>query len=1068
MWRNEMVADLMRLGWREHRAGADVAGELNGGLLEGRFRAAIAKLNADADGRSWLNDTDLDTVWDTMSRRLPVRLAEGNQALAELLRSGVDSDEIETPTGRPVRLVDWTGPDTNDLLVVTDLPVPRRQDGGAPTANVDLALFVNGILFAAVMARPAEEGGVPAAVMAVRRAIGTQGVSPPREVPEFFKYATVVAVTDGDRAELGTVTSREEDFSAWKTTVPWTDARVAIKLDARGPLSPLGTLTVGALAPDRLLDIARNFTLFRPDGTRIVARYQQYRAVLAIVLRLLEGSTPRDRGGLLWHTQGSGKSLTMAFLIRKMSTTPELRGHLVVIVSDRIELKDQLHPVLRLSGREPRIAATSADARRLLAEVRAGVVQLMIQQARRDDAGTDTAVPAFAGDGSAAELGVLNGSERILVLIDEAHRTQSGELHARLSRSLPNATKIGFTGTPIIPVREGDHGTRKTFGEDIDEPYTLKQAQEDGATVPIRYEGRHIGGEIHDPEALDEAAARSDEAVGVGRREVLESAGLIADKARDMLLHWATGIMQRGFKAQLVAVSRRAAVEYRSALLRARDELVAAVEEYQLYLQAPYGYDAGDLELVRRRLDLLRNVDFVSVISGSNDPERPDPPEWRRWTDRSAQRTAITRFLADFPAPALRTSTGPEEDPWSAVEAEPVETSVAFLIVQGMLLTGFDAPIEQVLYIDRPIRRAELLQAIARTNRPRRGKPYGLVVDYVALAENMEEALSVYDDKDLSHLIVNFFDEEVGGLDRAAEQMEQTILELGGLPSDTEGWDGLVAALSDPETRQRFRARAREFFGRVERLLPRAEALRHEELMVTVELIRLRLRNAAIVAGAPLESEEPVGALLRELLDRHVRGREPAVLVPPVEITDDRFRAAVDALRGDEERAALLREALEREIERTIESEPELSRRLSTRLRLLLLEFDGAWDRLAAGLADLIDQVLTDQAEIHEHQLDPATEGHVYRELLPALNEVFPEIAPDHVAQLARHLTEVIRRCVAPPHFAESPHLQGKLIHTLAREIELHTEILNRSEVRPVAVTLTLWAAGHRALFEAP
>ena len=291
--------------------------------------------------------------------------------------------------------------------------------------------------------------------------------------------------------------------------------------------------------------------------------------------RLEDGEFDR-RGGIVWHTQGSGKSLTMVFLIRKMRTLPELRRFKVVAVTDRTDLQRQLSETAALTGETVDVGKSVAKVKELLARPGPGLVFAMIQKYREVDAdlaGEKRAAPR-AVQSEKEPFGLLNESDAIVVLVDEAHRSHASTLHANLLSALPNCARIGFTGTPIIMGEK--KRTHEIFGEFID-TYTIRESEADGATVPILYEGRTTRGAVTEGRDLDEvfedmfAERTAEELDAIKKRwatkgNVLEAPKMIEAKARDMLRHYVDGVMPNGFKAQVVATSRLAAVRYRDGI----------------------------------------------------------------------------------------------------------------------------------------------------------------------------------------------------------------------------------------------------------------------------------------------------------------------------------------------------------------------------------------------------------------------------------------------------------------------------------------------------------------------
>jgi len=478
------------------------------------------------------------------------------------------------------------------------------------------------------------------------------------------------------------------------------------------------------------------------------------------VVRLQEGRTKSqgakqdERGGIIWHTQGSGKSLSMVFMVRKMRTLEGLKRYKIVTVTDRTDLEVQLRETARLSGEALRPTdqdlrrreSPTALTQRILAETTPDIVFAMLQKYQDVDrpAANDAKVAmtifrkekkpgkdepvverevTFAESIRFAEFPVLNESPEILVLVDEAHRSHTRSMHRNLRRALPNAAIIGFTGTPILSHEKTE--TREIFGDFIDK-YLLRDAELDGATVPILYEGRTADGLVKDAPSLDKlfedmfrTYTQKELAIIKAKYgtegDVLEAPMLIEQKARDMIRHYVGVVLPEGYKAQVVAASRRAAVVFHEKLLAARDELVRDLEGLPtatlvLPDQEIERLDPQTQFLVRAHalLPLIRALDVAVVISGNHD----DPESWRDWTNKEKQFEYAKRFKRK-----LATERTEKTDP------------LAMMVVNNMLLTGFDAPIEQVICLDRKMVAHDLLQAIARVNRTCGRKKCGYVVD---------------------------------------------------------------------------------------------------------------------------------------------------------------------------------------------------------------------------------------------------------------------------------------------------------------------------------------------------
>jgi type I restriction enzyme, R subunit len=453
-------------------------------------------------------------------------------------------------------------------------------------------------------------------------------------------------------------------------------------------------LVAGMLRPAHLLDLIRNFTVFQQvDGKtrKVVARYQQFRSIHKAVARLSEGRTRAqgavrdERGGVIWHTQGSGKSLSMVFLVRKMRMTSPLNRFKVVAVTDRTDLEGQLRETARLSGETLRPSdqdklrreSPTSRTQRILQEETPDIVFAMLQkyQDREKNDPSDRVVMTIVRKEKVPgkdqpivereitleenihfdDFPVLNESSEILILVDEAHRSHTRTLHRNLRKALPNEALIGFTGTPIL--KKDKTETREIFGEFIDQ-YVLQDAELDGATVPILYEGRTADGLVKDARGLDElfedmfrdytpqelALIKAKYAT---EGDVLEAPLLIEQKARDMLRHYCEVVLPERFKAQIVAVNRQAAITYYKKLDEARELLIRELEGLPAQMLGLSDEDVEKLDpnmrfMVRSRsqLPILRAIEFAVVISGDHN----DPESWWEWTDKSKQELRIQRF----------------------------------------------------------------------------------------------------------------------------------------------------------------------------------------------------------------------------------------------------------------------------------------------------------------------------------------------------------------------------------------------------------------------------------------
>jgi type I restriction enzyme R subunit len=831
-----------------------------------------------------------------------------------------------------------------------------------------------------------------------------------------FHTSQFLVATSFDEARVGTIGADMQHYLEWKDTAPVALADVARELGVGDPanLSSQQKLVAGMLRPAHFLDIVRHFTLFQPvDGrtVKVVCRYQQFRAVQAAVARLLTGKTREQdgehdrRGGLVWHTQGSGKSLTMMFLVRKLRSLPALRRFKVVLVTDRKDLQKQLADTAALTGETVKVAKSVDKVRQHLAEKGPGLVFAMIQKyAERDPAQTDD-----DADGRSIDPGtfpVLNEDESILVMVDEAHRSHSSALHGNLLKALPNCARIGFTGTPIL--MGAKKRTHEIFGDFIDR-YSIKQSEKDGATVPILYEGRTTEGTVaagrdldavfedmfreRTPEELERIKAKY-----ATKGHVMEAPALIEAKARNMLRHYVDAVLPNRFKAQVVAVSRRATLRYREAFLKARQELVAEIRGLDpalLALDADARITQPErtqfLLRAKAHLGFIQAMEFASIISGSNN----DPPGWKEWTDEAK----VDRRIADFKKPF---PTGAADDPEKT-------SRLAVIIVKSMLLTGFDAPVEQALYLDRFMHQHELLQAIARVNRTATKKKAGLVVDYFGVARHLKEALAAYSAEDVAGVLQSLKDEIPKLRDRHTRVV---ALFTGRGVADIEDTETCVETLRDERLRAEFDVQLRLFLCTLDLVLPRPEALPFVKDAKTLAFIQTRARNLYRTGGRPIGKE--VGEKVRALIDEHViaLGIDPSI--PPISIIDADFRRHVDRLGSPRAKASEMEHALRFHIRRHYDEDPEHYERLSERLAKFLTELRDRWDELAEALRKFVDEVEAGRQR-DATGLDPETQAPflgVLRQEVGAGGDLTPDrlkILCEVTVEVVEHIQQEIR-----------------------------------------------------------
>jgi type I restriction enzyme R subunit len=977
------IAQLQTRGW-VHIEGsledAAVTGRTNFAdvIQEGVLREQLRALNPGVDGQPWLDDARLSEAVATITRLGTHKLMEANQKATELLIKGLTVEGLpgwDGGRGHTIRYIDWDTPANNRFTVINQYRVdcPPGFNSGKAFIVPDLVLLVNGIPLVVVECKsPSIPEPLADAVDQLRRYSNQRKAA--FEVDEnegseaLFATNQLLIASCVDEARVGCIGAGFGHFAQWKTVAgpdgSGSEAEVAHAL-GKTKLNEQQRLIAGLLTPSHLLDVVKNFLLFMQVGgqtIKSVCRYQQYRATNRAIARLKTGQTRLQhgehdqRGGIIWHTQGSGKSLTMVFLVRKMRAEPQLRRFKVIVVTDRKDLQSQLSVTATLTGEVVEVADSSRGVKALARRRGPGLVFATIQKYR--DADTVGDAPLTADDLPRVEepradykvsdkFEVLNEDDSILVLVDEAHRTQAGDLHANLLAGLPNCARIGFTGTPIIM---GDRKrTHEIFGEFIDR-YTIKEAEADGATVPVLYEGRTAQGAIKDGASLDELfedlfrqhTPQELEAIKqkyATKGNIFDAPALIADKARDILRHYVTHILPNGYKAQVVAYSRLAATRYFTALKKARNELLANADAL-----SPQDKALDDEALCRRPpkvqavvqawryREALARIEFAPIISGSNN----DDPAWKAWTDSATHEPLIKRFKKPL------------------FHADPAKADpLAFLVVKSMLLTGFDAPIEGVMYLDRPIREAELLQAIARVNRTGFGKRCGIVVDYYGVAQHLKEALAAYADEDVEGALASLKDQVPVLRDRHLRVMD--LFRQQGIESlqDTEA---CIEALGSERLRAEFAVKLKAFLASLDTVLPRPEGLPYTADAKQLAYIYARARNRykdTLVLG------KDVGAKVRKLIDDHVISLGVDPKIPPIQLTDAEFDTQVASAVGDRAKASEMEHAIRSHIRKHADEDPVLYRKLSERLNDILRTLGAQWNEVIAQLQTIIDELRT-------------------------------------------------------------------------------------------------------------
>ena len=653
-------------------------------VLQDRLKNALVTLNPNIPADA------LDEAFRKVTTPDSPSLIQNNRAFHRMLVDGVPV-EYKADDGRivgdVVRLVDFDDPGNNEFLAVNQFTV---KEIGKPR-RPDIVLFVNGLPLAVIELKSptAEEATVWTAY--------DQLQTYKAEIPTLFATNEALVVSDGYNAFLGSLTAGKNRFMPWRT----------IEGEELAPKSmwALEVLLRGAFDKRRFLDLIRHFVVFEEDAgqiTKKMAGYHQFHAVNRAVEQTVAASAPKGdkRGGVVWHTQGSGKSLTMLFFAGKIVQHSAMENPTLVYLTDRNDLDDQLFGTFALGKdvlRQTPVQANDRDELRKLLQVASGGVIF-------------TTVQKFFPDDDQENHPLLSDRRNIVFVADEAHRSQYGfSAKSKMGKvkygfakymrdALPNATFIGFTGTPV---ELGDKNTRNVFGDYVS-VYDIERAVEDGATVPIYYESRLAKLELDEAEKphIDEEFEEVTEGEEQEAKEKLKTKWAALEAlvgsdnrtrliARDLVTHWERRLETMAGKAMIVCMSRRICVDL---------------------------YDA----LVKLRPDWHGDKDEDGVLKVVMTGSASDPAHWQKHIRNKSQRKELAKRFKD------------ENDKFQIV------------IVRDMWLTGFDAPCLHTMYLDKPMHGHGFMQAIARVNRVFKDKPGGLVVDYLGLADSLRRAMAAY------------------------------------------------------------------------------------------------------------------------------------------------------------------------------------------------------------------------------------------------------------------------------------------------------------------------------------
>ena len=868
-------------------------------VLVGRLRDAIDRLNPDIPAEA------REEAFRKVLRPESPSLVGNNRAFHSMLRDGVEVEyrsDDGTIRGDRARLVDFDRPARNDWLVVNQFAVIEGQNHRRP----DIVVFVNGLPLGVIELKNAADED--ATIWDAWNQLQTYK----QEIPSLFHYNEVLVVSDGLQARIGSLTANQEWFKVWRT--------IAGEETAPSSILELEVLVRGVFDRERFLKLLRHFIVFEEDTDsdelhKILAGYHQFHAVQKAVEATIEASQPSGdrRCGVVWHTQGSGKSLTMLFFAGQIVLHPAMDNPTIVALTDRNDLDDQLfgqfqrcHELLR---QEPVQAESVAHLRELLRVASGGVVFTTIQK--------------FMPDEKGERVEKLSDRRNIIVIADEAHRSQYDlidGLARNMRDALPNASFIGFTGTPI---EKTDANTRAVFGDYLS-IYDIQRAVEDKATVPIYYESRITKLALNESEVphLDADFDEITEGEEVERKEKLKTKwaaleALVGNEKRirliaaDLVDHFERRLEAMDGKGMVVCMSRRICVELYNEIIKLR----------------PRWHNKDDQKGV---------VKIVMTGSAS------DPTDWQQHIRNKPRRKQLAKRFKN------------PKDPFKLV------------IVRDMWLTGFDVPCLHTMYLDKPMRGHGLMQAIARVNRVFRDKPGGLAVDYLGLADQLKQALATYT--------------ESGGQGRPSIDTEEAVAAMlakyevccdmmhgfnwskwaSGTPAERLG---LLPAAQEHILRQED---GKPRFTGVVTDLSRAFALcaAHDEAIRIRDDIAFfqAVRAALVKPSGERTSQENLDQAIRQLVSKAIAAPDEIIDVfsaaglkkPDISILSDEFLAEVRGLKHKNVAAELLAKLLRDEIKGRARRNLVQSRAFSEMLKKAL----NAYHNRAIATQEVIEELI--------------------------------------------------------------------------------------------------------------
>ena len=909
------------------------------------------------------SDTNIHQAIRDLDEPLTNGLVKANEAIYETLLHGRSYTEF-LPDGSKksftIQYIDWNHIENNVFHVAEEFEVERMDGRG--NVRPDIVLFVNGIPFGVIECKRAS--------ISVKQGIQQMIRNQNNEyIPQLFKFVQLVMATNKNETKYATCYTPERFWSVWKEEdEEWLDFWLDRAVEGRLATTQDKNI-ISLFHPERLLQITKYFTLFDKDVKK-VARYQQFFAIKEIIKTIEQRDENGNRqSGVIWHTQGSGKSLTMVMLARYILSELYSYNPKVVVVTDRVELDKQIHKTFRHSRLKASRATTGSHLVDLINDNNADIITSLVHK-------FDTASKHNTSD-----------SRDIFVLVDESHRTQYGELHLKMKKVFPNACYLGFTGTPLM---KKEKNTMIRFGKLIHK-YTIADGVRDKAIVPLLYEGRMVEQSVNQ-KAIDRRLEMITRNLNEKQKEEVEERWSQYEKlasseqriyliAEDINKHFLENYKTQGtqFKAMFATNSKVEAIRY-----------LEAFEEF------------GDLNC-------------AVVISP------PDQREGQEAVDEESK-DKVQRFWKK-----MMNRYGTPEKYEDAIKDEFVNgDELDLLIVVDKLLTGFDAPRATVLYVDKPMKEHTLLQAIARVNRLYEGKDYGLIIDYRGLLERLDEAMQMYSGAGLE----NFDPEDLKGaiydvisIIGSLRQYYSDLLQLFAPIKNKNDREEYEVWLEDEERREEF-YNLLSHFGRNLGIALESEkvydSLPEEELNKYKKDFRFfqDLRKSVKLRYSDTIDHKEYEAKMQKLMDNYIAAEEVIRITNPVDILNTKaFEEEIERLGSKRAKADAIRTRLTKSIHTKWDENPSFYKKFSERIEEAIKEYRDKriseadyLNRMKDIMKDYQSGESTEQypTVIKENQNAQAFYG-VTKDILSETKETSASYDTDILGDLALNMDEIIK-----------------------------------------------------------